>query len=387
MKANHVEVEVKSASNRTLSKARSAKNDEFYTQLNDISNELKHYKAQLKGKTILCNCDDPFESNFFKYFALNFNALGLKKLISTSYQKSPIAGEQLPLIEIEGLKTKGLGPYVVEINEVPDIKKRGATDITDVEYLLRKKANTARPLKGDDDYGAGDFRSSECVALLKQADVVITNPPFSLFREYIAQLEKHQKHFLVIGNQNAITYKEVFKFIKEDKVWLGVDNGGTKWFRVPDGYNIQTESRKKVENGIKYFSMGSIMWFTNMDNPKRHQSIPVFQQYSSGKYPTYDNYKAIEVSRVADIPVDFYGVMGVPITFLDKYNPAQFEIVGMCENKDIYKLKSRVYTTKECQAAYQKLFNKKGTYDLNAAGVIRGKKVYQRILIKHKTCI
>lgn len=376
---------MKSNNNRTLSKAKSAKNDEFYTQLNDISNELKHYKALLRGKTILCNCDDPFESNFFKYFALNFNNLGLKKLIATSYSKSPIVGKQLPLLDIEGLKPEGKEPYAVEINEVPDHKKKGSTDITDVEYLLKRKANTARHLVGDEDYAAGDFRSAECVALLKEADIVITNPPFSLFREFIAQLVDFDKQFLIIGNQNAITYKEVFALIKDNKLWLGVDNGGTKWFRVPDGYDIQTESRKKVENGIKYFSMGSIMWFTNMDNPKRHESIPLFKKYTKKEYPRYENYDAIEVKKVAEIPVDYDGVMGVPITFMDRYNPDQFEIVGTTESNDPDNpFRTRVYTSEECRAGYKRLFGKPGTYDLNASGVVGGVKVFKRVLIRHR---
>lgn len=314
--------------NRTLSKAKSAKQDEFYTQLGDIENELKHYKAQLRGKTILCNCDDPFESNFFRYFALNFNTLALKKLIATSYVKSPIAGGQLPLLEIKGLKPEGKEPYAIEINKVPDHKQRGATDLADVEYLLKHNANTSRSLNGNDIYSGGDFRSRECVELLKQADIIITNPPFSLFREYVAQLVEHGKQFLIIGNQNAITYKEIFRLLKENKVWLGVDNGGTKWFRVPADYDIQTESRKKIENGIKYFSMGSIMWFTNLDNPKRHEEIPLYKKYSSAEYPKYDNYDAIEIGKASEIPLDYDGAMGVPITFLDKYNPDQFEILG-----------------------------------------------------------
>ncbi|WP_448228898.1 adenine-specific methyltransferase EcoRI family protein [Pseudoxanthomonas mexicana] len=376
---------MKSNNNRTLSRAKNAKNDEFYTQLNDISNELKHYKALLGGKTILCNCDDPFESNFFKYFALNFNSLGLKKLIATSYSKSPIVGKQLSLLDIEGLKPEGKEPYAVEINEVPDHKKKGATDITDVEYLLKRKANTARHLTGDDEYAAGDFRSAECVELLKEADVVITNPPFSLFREYIAQLVDFDKQFLVIGNQNAITYKEVFALIKENKLWLGVDNGGTKWFRVPDGYDIQTESRKKVENGIKYFSMGSIMWFTNMDNPRRHERIPLFKKYTNKEYPNYENYDAIEVKKVAEIPVDYDGVMGVPITFMDRYNPDQFEIVGTTESNDPENaFRTRVYSSKECRAGYKRLFGKDGVYDLNASGVVGGVKVFKRVLIRHR---
>ncbi len=346
--------------NRFLSSAKSAKQDEFYTQLFDISNELKYYRAQLVGKTVFCNCDDPFESNFFKYFAGNFNALGIKKLIATSYVKSPIVGKQLPLFEIEGLKPEGKEPYVVEINEVPDMNEDGAVGMADVELLLKHDKNATHHLKGDDTYNAGDFRSAECVELLKQADIVITNPPFSLFREFVTQLAAHNKQFLIIGNQNAITYKEVFKLIKENKVWLGVDNGGTKWFRVPDSYDIQTESRKKVEDGIKYFSMGSIMWFTNLDNPKRHEQIPLYKAYTPAEYPTYDNYDAIEVGKVAEIPVDYTGAMGVPITFLDKYNSAQFEILGNLGSyaPDGYSLQGAIYINK--------------------------KKVFKRIVIKSK---
>ncbi|MHB1604525.1 MAG: adenine-specific methyltransferase EcoRI family protein [Acidithiobacillus sp.] len=243
----------KASGNKFLSNAKKAKQDEFYTQLDDISNELRHYKEQLRGKVILCNCDDPFESNFFKYFALNFKTLGLKKLIATSYMKSPIVGSQLPLFAIEGIRPEGKERYAIEINDVPDLKNDGSIDITDVEYLIRHDANTAKSLKSDGTYNGGDFRSHECVEYLKQADIVVTNLPFSLFREFVTQLVEYDKYFLIIGNQNAITYKEVFKLIKDNKIWLGVDNGGTKWFRVPDDYDIQTESRKKVENGIKYF--------------------------------------------------------------------------------------------------------------------------------------
>lgn len=361
-------------SNRTLSKARSAKQDEFYTQLNDISNELKHYKGQLKGKTILCNCDDPFESNFFKFFALNFNSLGLKKLIATSYSKSPIAGNQLPLLEMEGLKQNGKDPYAVEISEVPDARNRGATDITDVEYLLKRKANTSRTLRGDKKYAAGDFRSSECVALLKQADVVITNPPFSLFREFVDLITTHNKKVLILGSQNAITYMEVFKLIQANRLWLGVDNGGTKWFQVPDDYDIETESRKKIVDGVKYFSMGSIVWFTNLDHKKRHEKLPLYKKYSKKEYLTYDNFKAIEVSKVADIPVDFDGAMGVPITFLGKYNPEQFEIIGSF-NAGAH--------GEELGAKKTTAFSSGKKIEWNGP-VINAKPVYKRIIIKHR---
>jgi len=350
-----------SADNRNLRQAKKAKKDEFYTQLADIENELKHYKDQFRGKIVYCNCDDPYESNFFKYFAANFNALGLKKLITTSYSGSPVAGQQLPLFEIEGLKEtkpKDAEAYRIEINEVPDFNKDGAISLEDVRQLLKHKANVSAPLKGN-----GDFRSEECIELLKQADIVCTNPPFSLFREYVAQLVEYNKKFLILGDQNAITYKEIFKLIKENKLWLGYDNGGTKWFQVPDDYDIPTESRKKIVNGVKYFSMGRILWFTNLDTTKRHEELVLYKKYNPKEYPKYDNYDAIEVSKTSDIPMDYDGVMGVPISFLDKYNPDQFEIVGKTNNKE--------------HAGKYLIGN-----DPTAA--INGKKFYHRILIRNK---
>ncbi|HUQ85088.1 MAG TPA: adenine-specific methyltransferase EcoRI family protein [Candidatus Limnocylindrales bacterium] len=310
--------------NTNLGKAGKAKKDEFYTQLTDIEKELKHYKDQFRGKVVYCNCDDPFESNFFKYFAANFNALGLKKLITTSFDQSSIAGGQLPLLEIQGLKPEGKKPFKIEINDVPDKNTDGAIDLTDVEWLLKRDANVSTPLKEN-----GDFRSKECIELLNEADIVVTNPPFSLFREYIAQLTEFKKNFLILGDQNAITYKEIFKLIKDNKLWLGNDNGGTKWFQVPMDYDIPTESRKKIVNGVKYFSMGRILWFTNLETTKRHQELTLYKKYTPEEFLKYDNYNAINVNKVSDIPVDHDGVMGVPITFVDKYNPEQFEIVGL----------------------------------------------------------
>ena len=313
--------------NTNLHKANQAKKDEFYTQLVDIEKELKHYKKQFQGKIVYCNCDDPFESNFFKYFAANFKELKLKKLITTSYVKSPIVGGQLPLFEVEGVKPSGKEPFKIEITEVPDIDEDGAIDLEDVKSLLKHNKKNSTPLKGN-----GDFRSEECIELLKEADIVVTNPPFSLFREYVVQLAENNKKFLILGNQNAITYKEIFKLIKENKLWLGYDNGGTKWFQVPAGYDIPTESRKKIENGIKYFSMGSIVWFTNLDTTKRHEELILYKKYSPKEYPKYDNYDAIEVSTYINIPTDYNGAMGVPVTFLDKWNPSQFKIIGMAED-------------------------------------------------------
>jgi hypothetical protein len=315
--------------NTGLNKAGQAKRDEFYTQIVDIEKELKHYKRQFVGKVVYCNCDDPFESNFFKYFAANFNALGLKRLIAISYKPSPIANTQLGLfggtkaLEVQNGRPKPTANKFI-INEVEDIDENGSFDLRDIaEQLKANKNNEWTPLEGE-----GDFRSPESIELLKQADVVVTNPPFSLFREYVAQLVEYDKKFLILGNQNAILYKEVFKLIKENKLWLGYDNGGTKWFQVPEDYEIQTESRIKTENNIKYFSMGSIVWFTNLDTEKRHEKLTLYKKYSPHEYPKYDNYEAIEVSRYLDIPMDYDGVMGVPITFLDKYSPDQFEIIG-----------------------------------------------------------
>lgn len=322
-----------SSGKRFLSRAKNDKQDEFYTQLSDISNELKYYKTQLRGKAILCNCDDPYESNFFKFFALNFNALGLTKLIATSYVPSPIAGTHLPLLDIEGLKPEGKQPYAIEISNVPDHKRRGTTDITDVEYLLKHDANSAWTLKGDGDYNAGDFRSRECVELLKKVDVVITNPPFSLFRQYVMQLESHHKKFLIIGNTNAISYKEIFKMVKEDKLRTGNTNFNVgMFFEVPDYF--EDYLRIDERTGKKIVRVSASCWFTNMDVAKHHEKIPLYKRFSPSEYPKYDNYDAIEVGRVPEIPADYEGPMGVPITFLDKYNPDQFEILGWTRGLD-----------------------------------------------------
>jgi len=300
-----------------LRKANAAKKDEFYTQLVDIENELKYYKNQFRGKVVYCNCDDPFESNFFKYFAANFKPLKLKKLITTSYVKSPIVGEQLLLFEVEGLKPSGKEPFKIEIREVSDADGNGAVNLDDVEYLLKHDKNTATPLRGN-----GDFRSDECIELLKQADIVVTNPPFSLFREYVAQLVKYDKKFLILGNVNAITYKEIFKLIKGNKVWLGYCNNRDKKFEVPGYYEFD-----EVIDGKKVKTVGAI-WYTNLEVEKRHEPLTLYKKYNPKEYPRYYNYDAIEISKITDIPQDYDRAMGVPVTFLDKYNPEQFEIVG-----------------------------------------------------------
>lgn len=310
--------------NANLSNAKNAKNDEFYTQLADIENELRHYKADFYGKTVLCNCDDPFESNFFKYFAMNFNHLRLRKLICTSFDNSPVAYTQLSLLDDipdRVIPNNVRKAYKIEITEVDDYNKDGAVDLADVEFLLKNNKNTLKLLNGD-----GDFRSPECIELLKQADIVVTNPPFSLFREYVAQLIEYDKKFIIIGNQNAITYKEIFPLLKNDRIWLGYKSGAQEFF-VPQSFeknNVYTTS-----DGKRLAKFGNICWYTNLDTTKKHEDLPLYKSFSPQDYPKYDNYDAIEVSKVADIPYDYDGLMGVPITFLDKYNPEQFEIIGL----------------------------------------------------------
>ena len=344
------------SSNRNLRQANKAKKDEFYTQLSDIEKELKYYRNQFKNKVVYCNCDDPFESNFFKYFALKFNFLGFKKLIATSYTGSPIIGKQLPLFEIEGLKTaKKKEPMKIIINEVKDLNKDGAVDMLDVEYLLKHDKNVAAPLEND-----GDFRGSECIELLKQADIVVTNPPFSLFREYVAQLIEYGKQFVIIGNINAVTYKGVFPLIQENKVWLGASiHSGDREFRVPEDYPLNAAGCRVDDAGKKYIRVKGVRWFTNLDYKERHESLVLYKKYSPKEYPKYDNYDAINVNKTVDIPMDYEGVMGVPITFLDKYNPQQFQIIGI----DRYVADN---------PNYGKRFK------------INGKEIYARILIKKK---
>lgn len=316
--------------NKALSNANKAKKDEFYTQLSDIENELRHYKHHFKGKTVFCNCDDPYESNFFKYFAMNFNHLGLKKLICTCYAGSPVVYTQMSFFgdeEVMGTSDDNRKPYKIEITEVTDLNGDGAVDLTDVELLLQSVDGKPELLNGD-----GDFRSDECIELLKQADIVVTNPPFSLFREYVAQLIEYNKKFVIVGNQNAITYKEIFPLLKDNKMWLGYKSGDMA-FTVPDSYEARETRFWIDENGQKWRSLGNICWYTNLDIEKRHEDLILFRSYTPENYPHYDNYNAIEVSKTADIPYDYDGAMGVPITFMDKFNPDQFEILGATESE------------------------------------------------------
>ena len=319
--------------NSNLGAAKRAKNDEFYTQLTDIEKELRHYRKHFKGATVLCNCDDPFESNFFKFFVLNFKRLGLKKLIATCYEGSAVA-------EYRDGRAK---PYKAVVTTVHDTTGDGGVDMEDVRNLFELVE-----LEGD-----GDFRSEECLALLDEADIVVTNPPFSLFREYVAVLMEHQKKFIIIGNKNAITYKEIFPLLKDNSVWLGSESPSE--FFTPDGMT------KRV-NGLT-------RWFTNLDIKKRHEELILVKKYAGheDEYPTYDNYDAIEVSKVADIPLDYDGVMGVPITFLDKYSPEQFEIL---DARDIAKSDKQ---------------RKKPTLLIkDADSAINGKPKYARIAIRNK---
>lgn len=289
--------------NKNLHKAKTNKKDEFYTQLSDIERELKHYKKHFKNKVVYCNCDDPRVSNFFHYFSYNFEKLGLKKLITTCYKNQDMDlfsqnnSEQAIYLEYEGDKNG---------NHVPDVEEIGI-----------------KPLKGD-----GDFRSEESIGLLKQADIVVTNPPFSLFREYVAQLIEYDKKFVIVGSQNAITYKEIFNYIKEDKLWVGYKSGDMA-FKVPEHYEPRETRYWQDENGQKWRSMGNICWFTNLDISKRREDLILYKQYNPDEYQKYDNYDAINVDKVADIPINYNGMMGVPITFVNKHNPNQFEIVGI----------------------------------------------------------
>jgi hypothetical protein len=344
--------------NRSLHAAKATKQDEFYTQLSDIEKELRHYTKHFKGKTVLCNCDDPRVSNFFHYFSHNFEKLKLKKLITTCYKNqdsdlfSTHKAEKGVYLEYRGDK---------DGNRVPDPAEIGV-----------------HPFKGD-----GDFRSEECIALLKQADIVVTNPPFSLFREYVEQLIEHEKKFLIIGNHNAITYKEVFSLLKDNKMWLGCTHPVA--FAVPDHYEMREVRSWRDEEGRNWRSLGNACWFTNLDIAKRHEDLAVFRSFNRDLYPKYENYDAVEVSKVADIPEDYMGVMGVPVTFLEKHNPVQFEIVGTLESNDPDNdFRTRFYTSQECRNAYLERFGKPGVYDLNASGVVNGVKVFKRVLIRRR---
>ena len=372
----------------SLRAAKSAKNDEYYTQLVDIENELRHYKDQLAGKVIFCNCDDPFESNFFKYFAMNFNQLGLKKLIATCYDPSPIANTQISLfgddvqIKHKGMKKFANHAYKLELDHVTDVDGSGSIGISDVEEMLKAekeilksggKSSILTYLDGD-----GDFRSKECIELLEQSDVIVTNPPFSLFREYIEQLVAYDKKFLIIGNPNALHYKEVFKLIQQGKLWLGYKKTGVDMlFDVPESFAQHLMKTKKEGSGYrvvngKVLGRASAVWFTNLDTTKRHEDVTsnLYKSYTPEEYPTYDNYPAIEVAKVSEIPEDYFGEMGVPDTFLEIYNPDQFEIIGI----PFGNLGKEIGVTK----------NYRGRTDVSITKDGKTKCPYSRIIIKRK---
>lgn len=361
------------AGNRNLNSAARAQKDEFYTQRSDIEHELQHYWQHFAGKTVLCNCDDPFESQFFYYFTLNFNFLKLKRLIVTSYTGSPVQGNLFDPVD------DAKPAYKVVINRI-DKEPLDAQAVTELMYELKDALgkgnsatvgeNTLSLLGGDGKYPAGDFRSKECVALLRQADIVVTNPPFSLFREYVRLLVKHDKKFLIIGNQNAITYKEIFPLIVQNKLWLGYGfENGDPCFKVPDNYEERDTRFWIDEHGQKWRSFGNLHWFTNMEHDKRNRPYDLTGSYEHDRemYPRYDNYDAIEVSKTAEIPVDYFGVMGVPITFLDKYCPDQFEIIGATES--------------EGTGFSNGLWHDDSKY---RQATIDGKKVYKRLFIRRR---
>lgn len=307
------------AGNSILNKSKHTKdNDEFYTTYETIERELVHYETQFKNKIVLCNCDDPFESNFAKYFIKNFNRLGLTRLMCTSYKFSKVLATESSFTDENGKPVTKENGYILSINEVPE--KTNLTDEAICEFIVHSKL--VRKLKGD-----GDFRSEECVEYLKQADIVVTNPPFSLFREWISLVIENRKQFLVIGNQNAITYKEIFPLIQKNEIWIGYQFGDMA-FRVPADSKARNTRYWVDETGQKWRSLGNAMWLTNIDINKRHQKLELKKNYDPKVYPRYDEYDAIEVSRVSEIPMDYEGIMGVPITFLNKHNPEQFEIIG-----------------------------------------------------------
>ena len=325
----------RTAQNRNLGQARVAKKDEFYTQLPDIERELSHYERHFRGKTVLCNCDDPRVSQFFHYFAHRFEQLKLKKLITTCYKNQE-----------RDLFSRHDSEQAISLEYLGDLDNSRTPDADEIGV---------KSLQGD-----GDFRSDECIALLRKADVVVTNPPFSLFREYIAQLVKQEKKFLILGSMNAISYKEVFRFIKTNQIWLGVNNNAKK-FGVPD----DAEKFDGIQNGKKTVNMGNVFWYTNLDHAKRHEDLVLHNEYKPDEYLKYDNYDAINVNATKNIPADYAGVMGVPISFLDKHNPDQFEIIGLAAG-NIQGL-----------AGIPSSSGKDGPY-------INGKLKYGRIFIKHK---
>jgi len=350
----------KQTANKNLRSAKTDKKDEFYTQLSDIEKELKHYKNHFKDKVILCNCDDPRVSNFFHFFSYNFERFGLKKLIATCYKSqdsdlfSQNNSEKAIYLEYTGDKNG---------NNVPDVEEIGINH-----------------LQGD-----GDFRSKESIELLKQADIVVTNPPFSLFREYVAQLVEYDKKFVIIGNLNALTYRDIFKLVKENKLWFGHSiHSGDREFRVPEDYPLNAASSRIDEEGNKYIRVKGVRWYTNLDFNERHEDLILYKKYNEEEYPKYENFDAINVDVTKDIPVDYKGVIGVPITYIDKYNPDQFEIIGLGISNSGIEIGVQPY--KPEHKKYRKEIQKRGAVDGDLYMMKNGivEVPYARILIKNK---
>lgn len=348
------------SANKKLRTAKIDKKDEFYTQLSDIEKEIKHYRKHFKGKTVLCNCDDPRVSNFFHFFSYNFEKLGLKKLITTCFKSqdrdlfSINNSEQAIYLEYTGDKNGDNIPNPDEIG--------------------------IRHLKGD-----GDFRSAECIALLKQADIVVTNPPFSLFREYISQLEQHNKKFVIIGNLNALTYRDIFKLVKEDKLWFGHSiHSGDREFRVPAYYPLNAAGSRVDEQGNKFIRVKGVRWFTNLDYDERHEDLILYKSYSKKEFPKYENFDAININKTKDIPMDYEGYMGVPITFLDKFNPDQFQIIGLGISNSGLGIGVKPY--KPAHKKFRKEIQKRGAVDGDLYMMVDGvvDVPYARIIIKNK---
>lgn len=360
--------------NKNLNAAKTAKKDEFYTQLSDIERELQHYWQHFSGKVVLCNCDDPYESNFFKYFALRFNQLGLKKLICTCYNGSPIQGNEL-LLRFDSYDDEPQKvAHKVVITEVRDLNGDGAVDLSDVRYLLQNDKNVICTLK------TGDFRDPECIELLKEADVVVTNPPFSLFREYVAQLIEYDKKFLIVGHQNGIKYREIFPLFVSNKIWLGYGfKGAAAHFVSP--YEDKATAGDHRENMIR---VSGVTWFTNLEIPKRNEELDLVCRYSPEEYPKFENFDAININKTNDIPCDYDGYMGVPITFMDKYNPNQFELIGVGIANLGLSIGIKPY--KKEHKDYRKNVQKRGAVDGDLY-MMKGDEVivpYTRIIIRNK---
>lgn len=357
--------------NTELNRAGVAKKDEFYTQLSDIEAELQFYKDSFKDKIVLCNCDDPFESNFFKYFVLHFNELEIKKLIATCYQYSPLSDRKRSIDRLlVPCRAERKDAYKAVVTFVDDsLVQRNNAFIP--EDLFSLTGNSIEFLNGD-----GDFRSRECISLLDYSDIVVTNPPFSLFRDFIGTLISKEKKFLIIGNINAATYKEVFPLIRDNKIWLGASiHSGDRKFYVPHAYPLNAANCGYDDDGKRYIRVKGVRWYTNLDMPQRHQGIKLSKTYNPKDYPSFDNYNAINVSRTANIPCDYPGIMGVPITFLDKYDPDQFDIL-MLANGNV-RANSNPETLK--LVGYERHENDRG-----GVGIINGKRSYARILVRNK---